>query len=325
MAKMKDIAELAGVNVTTVSKALRGSSDISKETSARIWTLAQQLGYQPKHMKEKSEPHIVRIGVVCPAAGGMMNLIFNSLHDANYEMVAVVSHFDAEFERKMIRELADDVDGIIYLNSMGEPLENVYIHKPIIVVGPKFRCDYYDWLSVDEASGYRQAIDHLSSLGHRRFGFIGDRFFKPRLSLVQEQIARCGLELRDEHIVIDHERRHLKCGYHAVERLTRLGNDMPTAFIAQYDDVAFGAIERMRELGIRVPEDVSVIGFDDMDYCKHFRPKLSSICSHEDKVAEIATGIMKKKIRDPLYGAIQTVEVKTTYTPRESTGIPRAE
>ena len=325
MVRMKDIAQLAGVNITTVSKALRGSSDISKETSVRIWELAKQLGYQSKHAKkEKSGSNVIRVGFVCHAAGQMTNHMVTPMQEAGYEMVVFISGFDVEKEKSMVCQMDEDMDGIIYLNVLGAPLDDIHVSKPLVVIGPELYSDCYDVLKVDEISGYRQAIDHLVSLGHKRFGFIGDRFYAVRLKYIRAELERRGLELPEKWVSVEQKHRHLPCGYYGFEKIAKQ-DDMPTAILAQYDDVAYGAIERMRELGIRVPEDMSVVGYDGVDYCNYLRPKLSSICGYEWESAKIATGIMKKKIQDPQFRAVQTVEVKAKYIARESVGPAKTE
>ena len=101
-------------------------------------------------------------------------------------------------------------------------------------------------------------------------------------------------------------------------------DEPPTAIFAQYDNIALGAMRRLREEGISVPDDVSIIGFDDKEYCGFLTPRLSSIENQCAEIASIAVKILKRKMLDPDYRAVQTVSVKATYHPRESVAPPRA-
>ena len=178
MPTLKDIARLAGVNATTVSKALRNSTDISSETREAIMRLARELGYQPKHpLQTKPSPQTRQVGIVCPPDGGIINALSSFLFNDGYNSVVISGNFDIKHDIDMLHRLAPTVDGLIYWNTLGSlitSLDIINFSKPIVVLQPKLQSDRYDVLYTDEQSGFRQAIDHLVSLKHRRIGFLGD-------------------------------------------------------------------------------------------------------------------------------------------------------
>lgn len=326
MPTLKDIAQLAGVNTTTVSKALRNSTDISSETRETIMRLAHELGYQPKHpLQPLPSPQSKQVGVVCPFDTGLLGALNGFLLDAGYHSLMLLSNFDIEHDMNMLRRLAPNVDGLIYWNTLGSPIASLDVlnfARPIVVVSPKLQSDRYDILCTDEHSGYRQAVDHLVSLRHRRIGFLGDTYSFVRLPYIQEECRRTGLELHEKSIVISPNLREHNCGYEMVMQLMSQ-REPPTAIFAQYDNIALGAMRRLQEEGISVPEDVSIIGFDESSYCPYLTPQLASIENHNSEIASIAVKILKRKMLDPDYRAVQAVSVKASYHPRESVGPPR--
>ena len=322
MITLKDIAAKAGVNVTTVSKALRNSTDLNSETKARIIALAREMGYitKQKAYADANNDRVKRIGVITNGSGTFIAAIQEDISRAGYGMLVMIRAIDSdEPAEPMMEHLAADTAGIIYQDGLGRSIGSYHPDIPMVMIGPNIQSDHYDVVMVDEQAGYRQAIAQLMEYGHRKIGFVGDKYSDPRLSYIRKELQVHGLQMSEDSIVINRELRHFPCGYESARHFMEM-KDPPTAIIAQYDDVALGLIRRFNENGLSVPNDFSVLGFDACAYCGFTTPKLATIKDMESEQAHIAMRILKHKIEDADNNTIQSVSVRANYIPNESIG-----
>ncbi len=322
MITLKDIAEKAGVNVTTVSKAIRNSTDLNSETKARIISLAKEMGYitkQKAHVNVNKD-QIKRIGVITNGSSTFISAIQGDISRAGYGMLMMIRAIDSdEPVEPMLEHLEADTVGIIYQDGLGRSIGTYRPEIPMVMIGPNIRSDHYDIVMVDEQAGYRQAIAQMMEYGHRKIGFVGDKYSDTRLSYIRKEVHEHGLQMSEDAIVINRELRHFPCGYESAKHFMEM-KDPPTAIIAQYDDIALGLIRCFNENGLSVPRDFSVLGFDACDYCRFTTPKLATIKDMESEQAHIAMGILKHKIDDSDNNTIQSVSVRANYIPNDSIG-----
>lgn len=325
MATLSDIAKIAGVNKTTVSKALRESGDINKNTARRIRDIAVKLNYPLP--KRNIDP--VQVAIFCPEVTShyystMVTTLFETLSADDYHPFILLTDFDGEREGMYFRRMAElPLAGIVCITE--EPDIRTIVrgpiaaaNAPIVVMGLNYQAADHDVLSVDERIGVRAAVCHLKELNHERIAFIGDKYGGQRLNYMIEAL---GQTLPPEYMAIS-DLRNEACGYEQMNRLLSLPNP-PTAIFAEYDLVALGVYRAVSERGLSIPGDVSVIGFDDADFCRYLPVALTSINSNVKDMCHIASAILTKKIRDPQYHIIQTVAVKPELMVRESTGPAR--
>ena len=323
MPTIDDIAKIAKVNKSTVSKALKNSPDLNKETVRRIRKIAGEIGYE-KHFR-KGAPNKV-LGIVCPEIDDafysqMINGLVRRAEREGYKCVILSDNFDFEAEKSSVEYLTEkNVAGIFIVNA--EVLKGYDFYEivkecsvPIVRVSADRNNDVCDNIWINEKAGIEDAIEHLVSLGHREIAFIGDCYGKFRLACLKEAMNERGLVFDDGLCFLG--ARRFDSGYSGIKNMLSCGKKF-TAVFAQYDDVALGVIKALREEGLIVPDDVSVIGFDDAHYCDFINPALTTINSKVENLCEIAFALLNKKISGKS-GAIQYVLVKPELIVRQTT------
>jgi DNA-binding LacI/PurR family transcriptional regulator len=321
------IAAEAGVSVSTVSKVLNGRTDVAPGTRDRISKLLRSHGYQ----------------IVAGMRFGVVDLLIGSLHgpwaeelirgavdaarEAGHSIVVTTVSTGAEFSdwlERAARRGTDGVLSVLYLPTAAERARLAGVHIPLIVVDPPTEPGS-DIRSVGTTNwqGGLTATRHLAELGHRRIGAIGgpERFWSAnaRLDGYRTALMRSGLPV-DEDLVVR--------GEFAVpdgRDLARLLLDRPgppTAIVAGNDNQAFGVLQALGERGLRVPDDVSLVGFDDA-VAVWTTPPLTTI--RQPLAAMTAAGFrMLRMDADGVAAQPQHVELATSLVVRESTGPPRA-
>ena len=326
MVTIDDIAREADVNKTTVSRALRGDTGLNAQTVKKICEIARSLGYRPKKRRINAAP---LVGVICPEVDSgfysrIVTSLSNKLISNGCECFFSISGFEQQRERELLKFLTEKrFSGIICIteskglsSTIRKCLSDFDI--PIIQIALNIQTGDHDNIWVDEAVGVNTAVEHLISLGHKRIAFIGDKLSDMRLKYFASALKAGGLAADDRLIKIS-EQRHFQCGYDMMALLVEQ-TARPTAIIAEYDDVALGAMRLLKERNYRVPEDFSVIGFDNVGYCPYLFTSMTTIDSHSDSMIEIAATILMKKINDPTYRIVQNVLIKPDLIIRESTG-----
>lgn len=290
----REVAELAGVSRTTVSFVLNNvpGIKISDETRRRVWEAARHLDYYPASAaRSLASGRAYRIGIILgegqdPLSAdafwpGLLQGVTAAARKNGYRIIVqtsedVVSH-DAYLG--LIRE--QEVDGLILsgprsddpvlpqLAAEGFPLV-IHGHLP----GLPFPC-----VDVDNRSGARQAVRHLVALGHRRIGFISNAPLSHMSA--QERLAGYRLALEENGIPFDPDYVGVgnflpESGRAAMEKLLALRHP-PTAVFAAGDVIALGAVHAIRAAGLRIPEDIALVGFDDLFFASYITPPLTTI------------------------------------------------
>lgn len=327
MVTQNDIALVAGVNKSTVSKALRGSSDISKDTSKRILEIAEQLGYSHKSAR-KTMPNKI-IGIMCPEVvseyyARIVTTLTEHLMKHGYFALTALSDFAESQEEQIIMQFGHmQMSGIICIteqSSIGDILNKVFAKYPpipTIIIGLNYEDQKHDVISVDERLGMRRIAEHLLSLGHERIAFIGDMLVQQRLGFLQDCLNTHGIALDPQYIAIGSE-RYEQGGYLRMKQLLSLPQT-PTAVVAGYDALALGAYRAIKESGRSVPEDISLTGFDDSSLCAFLPTALTTVNCNIEEMSRIAATILLKNIRDLSYHVVQTVAIQPNFVVREST------
>jgi DNA-binding LacI/PurR family transcriptional regulator len=326
-----DIARMAGVNKSTVSKALRGSSDINPETGERIREVARQMGYVHKST-HKAAPNQM-IGIICPEVisgyyARIITTLTNHLLKHEYLALTALSDFSQHREEQILTQFAHmQVSGIMYIteqSNAGDILAKTFAgHSaiPLVIIGLNYEDQKHDVISVDERLGIRRIVEHLIDLGHTRIAFIGDILVQQRLRYFQDCLKHHDIVPDSRYIAIGAE-RHEQGGYLRMQHLLALP-EPPTAVVAGYDAMALGAMRALKEAGKRVPEDISLTGFDDSSLCKYLPTALTTVNCNIEEMSRIAAAILLKNIRDPSYHVVQTVAIQPDFMVRESTRVSK--
>jgi DNA-binding LacI/PurR family transcriptional regulator len=278
---IRDVARRAGVSVATASRAVNGKAVVSPDTRDRILGVVQELGFAPSPAARRlSLGRTLTIGVVVsfltrPQAAERLRGVDVVLTDSGFDLV--IYNVEAVPKRDHYLETlahSQRTDGLLVMSLPPQPAAAASLRAaPVPVVFIDVHSDAIAGLPRvlgDDVAGGRLAARHLVELGHRDIAFIGDVAENPfgftssrdRQQGVSDELARSGIALRPEWVGLGAHGR-----YEARDLARRMltGAERPTAIVAASDTQAFGVIAAARELGLHVPDDLSVIGYDDIE------------------------------------------------------------
>jgi DNA-binding LacI/PurR family transcriptional regulator len=309
---IKDVAREVGVSTATVSRALRGLPRVSDKTRVRVLQVAAELDYVASPSAAGLASGQTRaVGVVVPFVtrwfyGSVVQGAEELLREAGYDLLLYNLGGDQEARRRVFRThlLRKRVDAVLVLSLTPTPEEVAALMKldrPVAVVGATVE----GWASVriDDVATARIAMRHLIELGHRRIGYVGGSleeqldFAAPldRLNGYRAAMAEAGLPTDPAwEVVGDFTVR----GGLAATRLLLEAPVRPTAVFAASDEMAVGAVHAVREAGLRVPEDISVIGIDDHDMAEFF--ELTTVAQPVHEQGQLAATLLLEALDDDL-------------------------
>lgn len=312
---MRELAKLANVSVSTVSKAFHDADDISEETRQMIFRVAKEHGCYGKFYKGKFHKQV--IAIICPEIGsGFYAAYVERLQRIirAHNGIALISA--DEFSEAAQAELLDyyasylRVDGIVAF-SLKKPIKKGY-DIPIVSLfsAPDPRIDT---VSINLEAPMEESVALLRSLGHEKIAFLGEQLTKAKAAMFRKIISDASAP------VIQSEFRFEKAGEDAVEQLLARETDC-TALICAYDNIALGAIRQLRRRGYRVPEDVSVVGIDNIASSEHVETALTTIDTNPDEVCMLAWDIIQKKQQSKYYRSNQAITITGKLIVRETVG-----
>ena len=259
MATIKDIAEMAGVSITTVSRILNNDSSLSTtmETKQKVIDAAKKLNYKKVGRSTKAT---FRLGIVqwFSAEQELQDTYYLSVRNG-------IEDFCIKNCIQIVRAFKTDVNYMDYL-------ENI---NGLICIG-KFRS-----FTLDFEYAVNKAMSYLTKLGHTKIGFLGGREILDSDEVFDDERIKEYVKYCSEH-GLDYD-KYLKEGQYSIESGYSMmsefiqSEDMPTAVFAASDYIAFGAMKAIKENGLKIPEDISVIGFDDAQICNYTTPTLTTI------------------------------------------------
>ena len=277
---IKDVATAAGVSVTTVSIVLNGKgASVPKATQERIFRAAEELQYTPNHTaRSLAMGRTSTVGVIVPSITNfffaeLVRLLQGEFLKYGYEIVLCNNEESAELDLRYIRSLkCRNIDGLIFAPSaqiLEAENEDVFkktlekLHLPFLFLDRYVKG--YPYIAIDNADGGYRLADYLLEKGHTRIGAVTGPLrlnsSANRLKGVKKRLAEAGVALPNEYV---YEGQYdIETGERAAEALLR--TDV-TAIFAFSDMQAYGVYKKLKELGKRVPEDISVVGFDDNVY-----------------------------------------------------------
>ena len=298
---IKDLSAQTGYSVGTISRVLNNQPNVSEKAREVILQAAEASGFQLNaNAKQLKQQHGTSILVVVK---GISNELFSRLVEAIQTRVAQT---DTPLVVDYIDELANEVQRAVQLCREKKPIGVLFLggdrenfladfHKitvPCVLVtndGAGLPFENLSSITSDDALAGRMAIEHLVNLGHRKFAIIGG---DPALSNISRLRYQGCLEVfRENSIPFDEEQDFVPIrfsyadGYKAIQSLLSRGREF-TALFAMSDVMAIGAIRALHDMGKRVPQDVSVVGFDGLDISDYMFPRLTSIRQSVDRLAE---------------------------------------
>ena len=305
----RELAKLANVSFSTVSKAFNNSDDISDETKNHIFRIAKQYGCYGEFFKGKYHKKI--IAIICPeiVSSYYAEFIkyFQMLIERDGDIPIISSdNFDKKTSDELIEYYASYmmVDGIITFG-LKSALKKGYT-TPIVSVLSDIS-SYVDTVEVDFKSAVFDAVKLLDDYGHKKIAFLGEKLTTAKAELYKKAMKNIG---NSNINVIESEYRFEAAGEDGIRQILTMGNSV-TALICAYDNIAFGAIKELKKAGLSVPDDVSVIGMDNINTGKYTDTSLTTIDSNPEQVCTAAWNLLNKKIKNPyLSGKKEIINAK---------------
>jgi DNA-binding LacI/PurR family transcriptional regulator len=337
---IKDVAAQAAVSPATVTRALHGDTFVRSETKARIVSAARELGYRPNVLARALVTRTSRtIGALIPSVGdafwsGVTSGIEARATASDYSLLVASSHDDRHRESQLLEAfLAKRVDGVIIGSAATNPTAAMRTvpEVPIIYVdfdirfpesyvsaavsdAPEDVAPSVDFRSgegvtratLDDQRAMHALVDHLVRTGRRRIAFVG-------VAPVRSAILRV-LALREAlsaqrlaPVAITECDRTMESGREATARLLT-GGAAPDAIVAYDDVVAIGVMRALRSFGLRIPDDIAVSGFDDIEVAAYLEPPLTTVRQPMRELGELSADLLFERLRDREVDALHTLE-----------------
>jgi LacI family transcriptional regulator len=331
---IRDVARRARVSTATVSRTVNQVATVDAQLAKRVWKAIEELGYYPNRQARalvSGRSHVFGLIV-----SEITNPFFPEIVQT-FETLAVEQHYEIlltstihdpkRMELAVRRMIEGRVDGVAILTFGMEDylLEHLrFRNLPLVFIdiGPK--SPRVSNIRVDYADGIRQAVQHLAALRHERIGFISGplrlRSAVARKDAFEASMGEIGLPVKSDFVVEGDHR--LEGGKKALQRLSEL-REGPTALLCSNDMTAIGVMREAFELGIRVPQDLSVVGFDDIRMAEFLTPPLTTVQMSQSELARLAFEALLKEVKRETPAPEGTEYVlKTRLVLRSSTTFP---
>ncbi len=277
MSTISDVARAAGVSVATVSRALRGVSTVSSQTRERVLKAADELHYVASPMAASLASGRTRvIGLVTPFLtrwffATAVSAVEKALREFDFHVLLIDLEADSMLERRALtnKMLSKRVDGLITINVPIRPEELTLLERlglPVVAIGNPV--PGHPLVHIDDALAVRTGLDHLVNLGHTRIGYAGAVPARAEHRLVPRQRLTGFRDGMTEHGLAIQESWVMSCDWSAQGAARRASelfatDNVPTAIMCGSDEMAIGVMSEAISAGLRVPEDLSVVGVDD--------------------------------------------------------------
>lgn len=324
---IKKISEITGFSPATISNALNNKRGVNKETAAEILRVAKELGYI-------SENRITKIRLVMYKRSGeiiddtpffplLIDGVESECKRLGYEMtICNLDKREPDYEEQVRWLINDITSGIIFLGT--ELMENdIDIYRSAKC--PFLLFDYFepdmqfDGVLINNSDSARVATEYLIDRGHQKIGYLRGDFrikgFRSRAMGYARAMQNHGLEVNHKYTYT--LTSSMEGAYEDMKKVLKRNPELPTAFFADNDMVALGAMKALQEFGYKVPDDVSIIGFDDLPFCEITTPRLTTIRVSKQEMGVIAVRRMNDMIKNPGRSKMK-IGVCTEFVERES-------
>jgi LacI family transcriptional regulator len=309
-ASLKDIAMRAQTSVATVSRVLNNSGYASEEVRQRVHEAAEELNYQPNlRARGLRQQRSQTVGLLIP---NLLNAYYTALaddisqllNDCGCQLLLSSTRDDPHVEQAVFRQMVGhDVDGLIWVPTQGtKKLLDTLVSRriPAVSIVRRVEDNRLDTIVFEDFSGAQAATRHLLQLGHERIGFIGgDVAYSSNHDRWQgylKALEEAGVAVPSELVRLGRLRG--AWGAIACDDLLRLPAP-PTAIFAASNSIMPGVMKTLRQHEMAIPEDVSLICFDDLDWFTFSRPPISAISTSHNRLAEAAVELLLQRIQTP--------------------------
>lgn len=330
MATIKDVARLAGVSITTVSHVINETRYVSDGTKEKVHDAMNKLNYRPNILARSLRSGETKtIGLIVPDSANLFFAeIAKTIEDVGfshgYNVVLCNSGNNLEKERAYIKTLINkQVDGVIFISSGGTPADVqdlIEAEIPTVIVDRDIKAELVDVVLTDNEHGGYVATQHLIELGHTRIACItGPQQLPPsirRMEGYKRALQEANLPIEPTYILEGHFQ--FQDGFEGAEQLLT-SSKPPSAIFASNDMMAMGVLNAAYRRGLRVPEDLAIVGFDDIQMARAIFPTLTTISQPTSRVGETAADLLLQRIRNSDYLTPQRVVLTPELIVRETT------
>jgi len=332
MATIKDVAAKAGVSTATVSRVLNGER-VKKETKDRVLAAMEALGYRPNLVARSLKTQKTQIiGFVVPDFGPFFMRVAEAVEEVlnryGYNLIVCNSNEDLTREIERVQMLVErQVDGLLVVatsNSSAHLVEARNKGIPVVLVDRLVKDMQIDSVLVDNVNGAYQAVEHLVTMGYRRIGVINGR---QEVTTGEERYRGYLRVFEDYNLPVAEELIRTgdfssQSGYVLIKELMALPDPPQAVFIANCY-MAIGAMLAINELGIRVPEDLAIVAFDDMEIYRISTPPLTVVVQPMEEIGKTAAHLIYKRVSGDKSDFPQMYRLKPELVVRGSSIPPR--
>lgn len=308
MSNIRDVSKRSGVSVATVSRAFSSPDKVSEEARAKVFAAAEEIGYKPNHLSKifRSNRTDTIVVMVPDLANPFFSRVLLGIEKVAAESGLSTLLSDTRDDPKIERSCIDLVhtrraDGLIQLGSstlsdlgyadLQLPPFVHAIENPEQTVSPS--------VCIDNVSACEAIVDYLISLGHKKIGVIGgqmeSQITRRRLDGYRKAMNKADLPVDDDLIVYgDYS---LASGAQAAQKILSRARRV-TALFCMSDDIAIGAMSAAQESGIRVPDELSITGFDNIEYGRYVHPALTTVTQSAEMIGKVAMELMAELLSD---------------------------
>ena len=330
MATIRDVAREAGVSIATVSRVFNDSTLVSEDTARRVLQVAAHFDYWPNGAAQSLTTNRTNtIGVLLPDLFGefyseVIRGIDSVVRRSSYQMMLSSSHADNEEILTAARSMLGRIDGLLMMapdNESAETVNRIRRRIPLVLLNPAVSPTEGCSVSIDNYTGALLAVRHLLGMGHRRVAMVGgpegNMDSRDRLRGFHQALTEAGLDPAAA-VVLPGDFRE-PSGFRAGVELAKLV-PRPTAVFVANDSMAVGLLAALEGLGINVPGDLSVVGFDDVDIAGYVQPPLTTVRIDAFALGQRATEMMIKEIQSSKGGTVQHILLPAILKIRRSCG-----
>jgi len=311
MTTIRDVASKAEVSIATVSRVVNGNRPVHPDIRERVLKAIEELDYRPNYLaRGLRQRNTSMIGLIIPDNSNpfyaeLTRAIEDAGFAAGYSVILCNSDLSEEKQLAYVDVLlSHQVDGVILINMISTPLKTLERilaeNVPAVLANSDIPLPTLDQVLVEEHQGGYLAGQYLVSLNHRRIGCITlslpHSYVPKRIVGFRHALAEAGIELTTESFAMGNGR--YESGYKAMQELLQRRPDLTAVFIHN-DMMALGAMNALHKQGIRVPEDLSIIGYDDIFYASAFQPALTTIAQPIATMGQTCIALLLERIQQP--------------------------
>ena len=323
----RDVARVAGVSISTVSRALTRPEDVAPATRDKVLDTARGMGYRPNLAARGLVTG--RTGIIGLMVPDLENPFFASVtkgvqsraRDAGYAVILSDSDEDPSQEAKLVRDLSKRVDGMVMCSPRAPDSVIAELARECTLVLVNRRCGDVPTVEIDNLEGIRLAMVHLKALGHRTIAYVGGPSTSwsnmQRLDALRTVVAQSA---DTELVDLGSFQPYVSGGIAAADQVIA---SEATAVLAYNDLVAYGLIDRFRQRGVRVPDDISVVGVDNLPMSALTTPSLTSVGIPLVNCGRAATDMVLSLVQHPTSVPVHHHDLSFQLEVRQSTGVVR--